>query len=139
MTTNNDETDAPDDRVSSEWKFSANVPLIILTGILSVLLLVVAGLGTEAFFRFQEGMEREVKSEKAVPLALVELRKEQRDGLERDGWDSDKHEHRVIPIQSAMAMVVESKGRPPSLKVVQPATTTQPAPGATTQPVPDAK
>ena len=107
-----------------------NAPLIWTIGIVSGLLLVVIGIGVEAWFRFEERAETAIKSQGAVHAPLAELHERQLKELSGYGWVSEGQGDQaklrpVIPLDEAQALLIRLGGKMPA---------TQPTTRPTTQP-----
>jgi len=89
-----------------------NVPLILTIGIISVLLLIVAIVGTEAWFRYEMHQERE---EKVVQQPFTELEdlNQQQTRLLRSGpaWQNKEKGVVSVPIDQAMQRYIETRGQ----------------------------
>ena len=94
-------------------KQEANSALIITIGAISGILLLVAMIGTEAWFKNEEHQELAVKWDESPNLALQELRAEQFKRIETAHVD-DVTKVKTIPITEAMKLIVETKGKLPA-------------------------
>jgi len=103
-------------------KEDVNAPFIITTAIISAIMLVVVIIGTHAWFLYEEGKEFDIKWDTSPNTTLVMLNESQIDNLDTVKWVDDSKTLASVPIDQAMKMVIETKGKLPT---TQP--TTQPA------------
>ena len=84
-------------------KQEVNSPLIVTTGIISVLLLVVSAIGLEAWFRYEESAELQEKWATNQNTWLADIRKQEQAKL--------RGEKAAMPIEKAMQVVAQNQGK----------------------------
>jgi hypothetical protein len=82
-------------------KQEVNSPLIVTTGIISVLLLVVSAIGLEAWFRYEEATEVQDKWATNQNTWLADIRKDELNKLNGG----------KMPIEKAMQVVAQNQGK----------------------------
>lgn len=88
-----------------------NAPLTVLVGVVGAVVLFVVIVLLQAFFYRAERAERERKVVAVGAEELSQLRARQRDQLNSYRWVDPKAGVVAIPIERAMDLVVEGKGR----------------------------
>lgn len=93
-------------------KQEVNSPLIVTTGIISVLLLVVSAVGIEAWFRYEEQAELEEKWTTNQNTWLADIRKTENEKLDSKlQWADASKKAATLPITEAMAIVAKNEGK----------------------------
>jgi hypothetical protein len=92
-------------------KQEVNSPLIVVTGIISVLLLVVSAVGVEAWFRYEEQAEVQAKWQTNQNTWLADIRKEERANLDNGYHWNAKRTAATVPIEQAMRIVAQNQGK----------------------------
>ncbi len=125
-----------------------NTPLILTVGAVSGVLLVVIGIGTEAWFQSEENREITAKwdAPSSVPvgsLLIEDTKMIPPQPLDVYRWTDPHHKALAIPIAEAMRLLVETQGKLPAAPTTNPAATApatapaaSPATGPATPPKP---
>src|SRR5690348_7069774 len=92
-------------------KQEVNSPLIVVTGIISVLLLVVAAVGVEAWFRYEKQAEVEEKWAANPNTWLADIRNEERANLDSGYHWNAKRTAATVPIEQAMRLIAQGQGK----------------------------
>lgn len=92
-------------------KQEVNSPLIVVTGIISVLLLVVSAVGVEAWFRYEEQAEVQAKWATNQNTWLADIHKEELANLDNGYHWNAKRTAATVPIEEAMKLVAENQGK----------------------------
>ncbi len=113
------------------FKQEVNIALALTIGLISGILLLVMTFGMQAWY---ESAEQGILAEKLVDAPksdFVLMKERQTYDLTQSGWADASHTNVKIPIERAMAMMVETNGKLPA-----PLPTSQPStqPAAATQP-----
>jgi hypothetical protein len=96
------------------FKQEVNIPMVLATGLVSVVLLGVLILGTQAWFESEEDAENAAKSLNATKTDVQVLREKQTDSLNQLAWTDSNKTAAVIPISRAMDIMVETNGNLPT-------------------------
>jgi hypothetical protein len=87
-----------------------NAPLIVTIGVVSVLLLIVAVVGTEAWFRYEMHQERQQKVVNQPFTELQQLNEQQRQILTGPPQWQDRENGLVsVPIDQAMETLIQQR------------------------------
>lgn len=93
-------------------KQEVNSPLIVTTGIISVLLLVVSAIGLEAWFRYEESAELQEKWATNQNTWLADIRKDEQAKLNGGyHWANAQKKAATVPIDQAMLIVARNEGK----------------------------
>jgi hypothetical protein len=96
------------------FKEDVNSPLILTIGAISGFLVIVCVIGLQAWFMSEEQRELDGKYATAVNYRLTELRSEQQAHLQGYRWIDPQNRVAAIPIDEAMKLLIENKGKLPS-------------------------
>ena len=96
------------------FKQGINIPMLVTTALVSILVLVVLIAGTEAWFNASMQQETDVKETMDNPSEFAVARAKQAQSLERVGWTDSSQKAVTIPIEQAMQIMVQSKGNLPT-------------------------
>ncbi len=98
------------------FKEDVDSPLILTIGAISGFLVIVCVIGLQAWFMSEEQSELSEKYSIAVNARLAELHTEQEANISKYRWiDANKHVA-AIPIDQAMTLVIQNKGKLPSTR-----------------------
>lgn len=103
-------------------KQEVNIPLALTIGLISGILLLVMTFGMQAWY---ESAEQGIMAENLLDAPksdFVQLKEDQANSIKQYGWANASHSTAKIPIERAMALMVEYNGKLPA---TQP--TTEPA------------
>lgn len=92
-------------------KQEVNSPLIVVTGIISVLLLIVTAAGLEAWFRYEEQAELDTKWATNQNTWLADIHKEELANLDGGYHWNAKRTAATVPIEQAMRLVAQNQGK----------------------------
>lgn len=95
-------------------KEDINAPFIITTAIISAIVVVVVVIGTHAWFLYEQGKELNAKWDASPNATLVSLNETQETNLKATRWLDDGKSLASIPIDQAMKMVIDTKGKLPA-------------------------
>ena len=112
-------------------KQEVNIPLALTIGFISGLLLLVMTFGMQAWY---ESAEETIVAEKLLDAPksdYVQLKENQAKSITEIGWADPSHTNVRIPIDQAMAIMVETNGKLPATQPVTTQPTTQPTTGPT--------
>jgi hypothetical protein len=112
-------------RFGVAYKQEINVPLVVTIGAVSGFLLITLVIGVQAWYLSEEQAEIESKADSSPVQELVDAKEQQKHLSDAPHWADKDHKTLVIPIEQAMAIIVQNNGVLP---------TTQPASGPATQP-----
>jgi hypothetical protein len=96
------------------FKQEVNIPMVLATGLVSVVLLGVLILGTQAWFESEEATEMSIRSVDNANPEVVALKKQQWDNIKRLEWTDKTKTTVTIPIDQAMEIMVATNGNLPS-------------------------
>jgi hypothetical protein len=96
------------------FKEDVNSPLILTIGAISGLLVLVCVIGLQAWFMSEEQRELEDKYASAVNYGLKDLRTAQSAHLQGYRWLNAQKTVAAIPIDEAMKLLIENKGKLPT-------------------------
>lgn len=91
-------------------KNDVDVPLVITIGAVSVILLVVIIIGTQAWFMSEEREERAALWEEAPNVAVINLLNRQRERINSYRWEDRQKQTVAIPVSEAMRIMAEKHG-----------------------------
>ncbi|HZZ42987.1 MAG TPA: hypothetical protein VFE58_08615 [Tepidisphaeraceae bacterium] len=93
-------------------KQEINSPLIITTGIISVLLLIVSAVGLEAWFRYEEQAELDEKWTVNTNTWLADIHTQELEHLNSGyHWTDAKKTAVDMPIKDAMEIIARNQGK----------------------------
>ena len=111
------------------FKQEVNIPLSLTIGLISGIMLLVMTFGMQAWY---ESAEQGIMAEKLLDAPksdFAQLKDEQANSIRQYGWANASHSTAKIPIERAMALMVEYNGKLPA---TQP--TSQPSTEPATRP-----
>ena len=95
----------------------ANVPLLVTIGAISGVLLIVLGIGLEAWYLRAVQQEATAKWDNVPIQPLTDDRAAQWKNISTYHWVDEKKTKAAIPISEAMKMVVERQGKTAGAKM----------------------
>jgi hypothetical protein len=102
------------------FKQEVNVPFVLTVGFISAILLIVAVIGTQAWFYSEEQNEIDRKNREYPNTELLTLKAGQTEHLTKYRWIDQKKGIVAIPIEAAMKIMVDSNGQPPEVDATAP-------------------
>ncbi len=101
-----------DEQHADRWLKDVNVPLILLIGVISGLLLLIIAIGAQGWYYYEAARERQVKVYEGQYRDLVELRQQQQQRLETLRWVDEDRTRAAIPLEQAFDRYLEQQGQP---------------------------
>jgi hypothetical protein len=96
------------------FKEDVNSQLIITIGAVSGFLVIVVVIGLQAWFMNEEKREMDEKYANAQNTELVALRNEERAQISTYRWIDKDKKIAAIPVDNAMALLIQNKGKLPT-------------------------
>ncbi|MEX0887227.1 MAG: hypothetical protein WD009_12405 [Phycisphaeraceae bacterium] len=84
-----------------------NVPLILLIGVISGLLLLIIAIGAQGWYYYEATQQRQIKVYEGIHADLVERRATQQERLETLRWVDEENQRAAIPLDEAFARYLE--------------------------------
>ena len=97
----------------AEYHEDTNSPLILVIGAVSGFLVIVIVIGLQAWFLSEEQTELSQVYSEAENYQLQELREEQERNLSTYRWIDREKQIVAVPVDEAMKMLIENKGKLP--------------------------
>ena len=101
-----------DEHTGESWLKDVNVPLILLVGVISGVLLLILAIGAQGWYYYEATRERQAKIYTGVPADLLELRAEQQGRLETLRWVDEDQTRAAIPLEDAFDRYLEQQDQP---------------------------
>lgn len=95
----------------------ANVPLLLTIGIVSGLLIIVLGIGLEAWYLSEVQAEVQAKWDGVQTQPVADLKASQIERITTYHWVDKQKKVAAIPIDEAMKIVAASKGHVPTTQL----------------------
>lgn len=95
-------------------KHEVNTPVILVTGLISLLFLGVVVIALHAWYLSAEQAEVQLKSADAPVLALETLKLDQKERINSYRWVDRDKQIVAIPIDQAMNLLIQNRGQFPT-------------------------
>lgn len=96
------------------FNIDVDVPKVVTVGVVSVLLLVVTLIATSGFYLKYEREEFAEKNYRARSPLVAEVTEKADAHLHRYRWVNEERTAAQLPIDRAISLMAETKGRPPT-------------------------
>ncbi|MDP9173044.1 MAG: hypothetical protein M3O30_04155 [Planctomycetota bacterium] len=96
------------------FKQEVNIPLVLTIGVVSAIVLIVAIVGTQAWYDNDVAAEFAAKSDQYPNTALNDLKGGQKANISAYRWIDEKNQVVAIPIEAAMQVIVDTHEKVPS-------------------------
>lgn len=107
------------ENVPTEHAMDLNIPLIATVAAVSSLLVIVIVLSVQAWFTYEQGLQRELKANRVTNQELRDLQQQQQAGIDSYRWVDNNQKTVAVPIGRAMELTVEHYSQRPGLKEAQ--------------------
>lgn len=96
------------------YKDDTQSQLLLTIGAISGLVVIVLVIGIQAWFMSEEQSEAQLKFGQAVHMQLVQTREKETANINSYRWIDKDKQVAAIPVEQAMKVLIENKGKLPS-------------------------
>ena len=100
-----------DEQHGESWLKDVNVPLILLIGVISGVLLLIIAIGAQGWYYYEAARQRQEKVYTGVHADLLELKTDQHQRLDTLRWVDEDQTRAAIPLEDAFDRYLEGQGQ----------------------------